>query len=382
MTPHKLVVEATRQRAQARLRPAHMQRVLPRGHAAIAGLGVAVPPSHSQQELWDGFFSEHYQGRRTFERVWAGCGVESRHGVADRFGLEVSTWSTERRMRQFVEDALPLGARAIRTALAGAGLSAADVDQLTVVSCTGYATPGLDTLLIEELGLDARVQRLHIGHMGCHAALPGLTVVSDGAVARGQVGVLLCVELTSLHIQPATADIRQLLVHALFSDAAAALVVVPPGAGGGTARLEIIDFASTTEAASAQMMTWGITDLGFAMGLSTKVPNVVRRHVRHVVSELLARHGLTTRDIAAWAVHPGGPEILDVVQDQLGLATGALDPSRAVLRDHGNCSSPTVLLVLDQIVAGTPPAPGELIVALAFGPGLTLCATLLRACRA
>jgi predicted naringenin-chalcone synthase len=379
MTPHELAVEATRTRTQQHLRPAHSRRVAPRGHAVIAGLGVALPPSHSQQELWDGFFSEHYQGRRTFERVWANCGVESRHGVADKFGLEVSTWTTERRMRQFIQDAVPLGARAIRAALAGADLSAADVDQLTVVSCTGYATPGLDTLLIEELGLDARVQRLHIGHMGCHAALPGLTVVSDGAVARGQVGVLLCLELTSLHIQPPTSDIRQLLVHALFSDAAAALVVVPPGADVDAPALEVIDFASTTEAASAQLMTWDVTDLGFVMGLSTKVPDVVRRHVGHLVSELLARHGLTTRDVAAWAVHPGGPEILDVVKDELGLAEGSLDPSRAVLRDHGNCSSPTILLVLDHLVARRPPAPGERIVVLAFGPGLTLCAALLQA---
>jgi predicted naringenin-chalcone synthase len=127
------------------------------------------------------------------------------------------------------------------------------------------------------------------------------------------------------------------------------------------------------------MMTWDVTDLGFKMGLSTKVPAVLRRHVGDLVGELLARHGLAAADIAGWAVHPGGPEILDVVTDNLGLRADALDPSRAVLRQHGNCSSPTVLLVLDEILRRRPPAPGDHLVALAFGPGLTLCAALLRA---
>ena len=49
-----------------------------------------------------------------------------------------------------------------------------------------------------------RVQRLFVGHMGCYAALPGLGAVADFVVARGRPAVLLCLELTSLHVQPPT----------------------------------------------------------------------------------------------------------------------------------------------------------------------------------
>jgi predicted naringenin-chalcone synthase len=76
-------------------------------------------------------------------------------------------------------------------------------------------------------------------------------------------------------------------------------------------------------------------------------------------------------------VHPGGPRILDVVADRLALAPGALDASAAVLRDHGNCSSSTVLLVLDELTRGRTWSPGEHAVAMAFGPGLTLYVALL-----
>jgi predicted naringenin-chalcone synthase len=133
--------------------------------------------------------------------------------------------------------------------------------------------------------------------------------------------------------------------------------------------------AAHTDADSSRMMTWDVTDLGFRMGLSPEVPDVLAQHVRPVVTSLLARHDLEIDDVTGWAVHPGGPRILDVVGDRLGLPSNALDASEDVLRDHGNCSSATVLLVLEEVVRrGGATGP---VVAMAFGPGLTLYAALL-----
>ena len=119
-------------------------------------------------------------------------------------------------------------------------------------------------------------------------------------------------------------------------------------------------------------MTWDVTDLGFRMGLSHRVPDVLDGHVSQLVDDLLARHGLTRGDVDGWAVHPGGPRILDVIQTRLGLTDADLAASRGVLAEHGNCSSPTVLMILDALR----PAGPERVVALAFGPGLTLYAAL------
>jgi predicted naringenin-chalcone synthase len=129
-------------------------------------------------------------------------------------------------------------------------------------------------------------------------------------------------------------------------------------------------------------MTWNVTDLGFRMGLSPRVPDALARHVAPAVADLLAgpdsRAGdaVDQTDVVAWAVHPGGPRILDVVRDQLGLPDLALADSVRALAEHGNCSSATVLLILDELLR----RPGRLggpAVAMAFGPGLTLYAALL-----
>jgi predicted naringenin-chalcone synthase len=209
--------------------------------------------------------------------------------------------------------------------------------------------------------------------MGCYAALPGLGTVADFVVARGRPALLLCAELTSLHIQPASTrtDIQQMVSHALFSDAAAAVVLTPSTTAGYAVR----EVTAVTDTSTADHMTWEVTDLGFRMGLSSRVPQVLSLHVRTLVDDLLTRHDLTRDDVDGWAVHPGGPKILDVVSEELELPSDALAASREVLAAYGNCSSPTVLLVLDALWRR--PVPPRRVVMLAFGPGLTLYAALL-----
>jgi predicted naringenin-chalcone synthase len=338
-----------------------------------------------QQRLWDGYFKEHYADARLARKVWEHSAIETRRGVVDPTTEDISGWGTGARMQRFVAEAMPLGKEAVGAALADAGLAPEDVGLFTVVSCTGYATPGLDILLARDLGMDDGVQRLHVGHMGCYAALPGLGATADFVVARQRPAVMLCLELTSLHVQPATEsgrsgeptpeDLQQMVAHALFSDAAAA-VVLEPGAGTG---LEVVDTVARTDASTADHMTWDVTDLGFKMGLSPAVPDVLARHARPVVEQLLGRHGLAVQDVAGWAIHPGGRKIVDVVGEVLELDEELLAPSYDVLRDVGNCSSATVLMVLERLRQTRDLPPGSHVVAMAFGPGLTLYMTLLRA---
>jgi alkylresorcinol/alkylpyrone synthase len=338
----------------------------------LAGIGIAHPPALTQQELWDGFFSAHYSGvqHTLAKRVFANAGVVTRHGVINPMLEDVARWSTQTRMERYLTEAMPLGKDAISGALDAAGLAPDEVGLFVVCSCTGYVTPGLDILLARDFGMAADTQRLFIGHMGCYAALPGLGAAMDYVSARGRPALLLCLELTSLHVQPPTKDPQQIVAHSLFSDAAAAAVVLPEGRG-----YSIRDVAAITDTATADLMTWDVTDLGFRMGLSPEVPDVLASHVGGFVTDLLARHGLEPSDVDTWGVHPGGPRILNVVERELGLAPDALAVSRGVLAEHGNCSSPTILMIIDALRRRRPAS--KHLLGLAFGPGLTLYAVLL-----
>jgi alkylresorcinol/alkylpyrone synthase len=336
--------------------------------AVVTGVGSALPATFDQDVVWDGFFAQHYEGVRAARRIFASAGVRRRHAVASPMDEDISQWGTGARMERYVQEALPLGKQAVAGALDEAGLAPGDVGLFAVATCTGYATPGLDIRLAGDLGMADGLQRLLVGHMGCYAAIPGLAAVGDFVTARSRPAVLLCCELTSLHVQPARRDMEQVVAHALFSDAAAA-VVVEPGAAHGRRLAGVV---ARTDASTADHMTWDVTDLGFRMGLSPRVPDVLSRHVGGVVEELLSGAGLRIEDVAGWAVHPGGPRILDVVRDEVGLTEDQMAVSRRVLTEHGNCSSATVLLVLEEMADVDGP-----VVVMAFGPGLTLYAALL-----
>ncbi len=343
----------------------------------ITGQGTAVPQALDQATIWEQFFKPRMAENRVAEALFLKCGITTRHGVVDPLQEDVSDWTTGRRMRRYLPEARELGRQAVSKALADAGLRADQVGQFVVVSCTGYATPGLDILLADDLGMPAGVQRLIVGHMGCYAAIPALSSAADYVRANGRPSVVLCVELTTLHVQPAARheDLQQVVAHALFADAATAFVIEPDAPAG----LEVLQTAAVTAPGTAPLMSWDVTDHGFRMGLSPKVPDVLSVHVGDAMVDLLKPHRLEVADIGRWAVHPGGPRILDVIGERLQLPADSFDVSRKVLDENGNCSSGTVMMVLDETRRRQSPTSGETLVAMAFGPGLTLCSALLRA---
>ncbi len=116
-------------------------------------------------------------------------------------------------------------------------------------------------------------------------------------------------------------------------------------------------------------------DHGFEMGLAKQVPDLIRQDLRPWLSRWLDKHNLALADIGSWCVHPGGPRILEVVQEALELPAAALETSREVFSNYGNMSSPTVMFILQRLMERNAPRP---TVALGFGPGLTAEAALLR----
>jgi predicted naringenin-chalcone synthase len=282
--------------------------------------------------------------------------------------------TTGERMRHYARLAPPLALRAARTALERSPLRPADLTHLVTVSCTGFVAPNVDVALVRGLGLAPTVERTHVGYMGCHGALNGLRVARAYTAADPGARVLLCaVELCSLHYYYGWSP-GQMVANALFSDGAAAVVAAPAAAAPAGAWCAAAT-GSCLVPDSAGAMTWTVGDHGFEMTLARQVPNLIARHVRPWLAEWLAREGVDLAAVGSWAVHPGGPRILDAVEEGLDLPRQATAVSRAVLAEHGNMSSPTVLFVLERLRAAGAARP---CVALAFGPGLMAEAVLFR----
>ncbi len=130
----------------------------------------------------------------------------------------------------------------------------------------------------------------------------------------------------------------------------------------------VVDSRSSFYPDTESVMGWDVSERGFKIVLSAEVPEMVRRHLRRDVDAFLDEHGLVRNDIAAWISHPGGPKVLEAMQEALELPDDALEGAWRTLREVGNLSSTSVLLVLEETLR-SPPPPGSWGLMSAMGPG-------------
>lgn len=371
--------------------------------SAILAVGTAVPgPGHSQAQLVEFMKRAHGADSRLARRLdvlYRHSGIETRHSCLEDFGRSPEEFTffpphwdgalptTSDRMLVYRRAGLPLARRAIDAARAHVpGLDLARVNHLVVASCTGFYAPGLDVELTASLGLSRSVARTLVGFQGCHAGLTSLRI-ADG-ICRADPSALvlvICLELCTLHFQITPSE-DNLLANSLFADGASALLVGGAEWGakrggsafsgerrdGGAPRLEIAGTASWLEPGTEGEMAWELGETGFQMRLSGLVPRILGLNVGQFLASVLGLDAAAVRRMDFWAVHPGGPAILDQVERSLGLTPAQIAESRQVLRECGNMSSPTVCFILERILARLRPGSAARGAALAFGPGLTL----------
>ncbi|MDT0164830.1 3-oxoacyl-[acyl-carrier-protein] synthase III C-terminal domain-containing protein [Actinotalea sp. AC32] len=316
------------------------------------------------------------RSRALLEKVHASSGVTTRHLALplDRYPALTDFGSANDRFREIGTE---LAARAVRDALDLAGLAPADVDHLLLTSVTGVTAPSVDALVAARVGLRPDVRRTPSFGLGCAGGAAGLARVHDYLVGHpADVALLVCVELCSLTLQHGDSSAANLVASGLFGDGAAAAVMVGvdhPAAAGP----HVVGAASRLYPGTEDVLGWEVGASGFRIVLSAGLPDLVETHVAADVEGLLAAHDLKVEDVEAWVVHAGGPRILDAVQGALRLPATALDRSRSSLAEVGNLSSASVLDVLARVMA-QPPGPGSPGLVLAFGPGVSSEAVLLR----
>jgi predicted naringenin-chalcone synthase len=359
----------------------------------ILGIGTAVPAVSMTQgdvaEVNKLFCLGEDDRLRLIPALYRRAGVRTRHSVllqasqGEPLGRQSLYFkarhegdggpTTRERMEVYEREAPRLVVRAARRAVEDAGVEPGSFTHLVTVSCTGFHAPGTDAALIEELGLRRTVERTHVGFMGCHGALNGMRVAASFTRADPTARVLLCaVELCTLHFFYGW-DAEKIVANSLFADGAGALVGVANNGADGP--WSLVDNGTFLMPDSDDAMTWKIGDHGFHMTLSPRVPDLVRRNLGGWLEAWLADNGLRIDDVPTWAVHPGGPRILNAFEQAAGLDDGAVDVSRDVLAEFGNMSSATLLFILERLKRNSAPRP---CVAVGFGPGVAVEAALLR----
>jgi predicted naringenin-chalcone synthase len=358
----------------------------------LLSVGVATPANVIKQDealaLAQRICCTDDRQRRFAKVLYQHSGVTSRYGVlplaeADRWaphgplnadGSLNQGPSTEVRMDYYREHALPLAQRAAQLALERSGCMPAALTHVVTASCTGFTAPGVDLGLIERLGLAPTTQRVHVGYMGCHGAINALRVAHGLAHADIRNRILVCaVELCTIHYAFHWSNER-MLGNALFADGAGAVILGDEASSEDAATgWRLAATGSYLFPGTADAMTWSVGNHGFAMTISPELPSLIQANLGGWLSAWLDRNGLAINDVRSWAVHPGGPRIVEAVDAAMGLQREQTAVSREILASHGNMSSATVLFIIEALLARKAEPP---CVVLGFGPGLVAEAAL------
>lgn len=357
----------------------------------IASVASAMPEYRFPQGVitaaFKGYWNAKLQEPEKLDWLHSRVGVDFRHLAfpLDRYP-QFSTWGEAN--AAWLEAAEELGERAIDTALDRAGMSRQDLNALIVVSITGIASPSLDARLINRMKLRPDIKRTPIFGIGCAGGAIGLTRAADYALAYpDHTAAILCVEICSLTMQPEDFSTANLIASGLFGDGAAAVIVkgsrTAHRSANGSSRSsrpgpQIIGTGSVFYPDTEEIMGWDISETGFKIVLSPQLPELIKGRLAGDIDAFLGRHQLRRADIGNWVIHTGGPKVLDSIQGTLELKDSDMDRSWECLRQFGNLSSASVLLVLEEVLMNDTPPLGTYGVLMAMGPGFCLEMILLK----
>lgn len=357
--------------------------------AFIHNIATSVPEQIYKQDFLRDKMKEYITNNRStrsiIHRIYSRSGIDKRHTIVHDFNANgdprfffqkdgtLNTPSTGARNKLYAHHAKKLFADIARKLMEKHPyFEAKDITHVITVSCTGFFAPGPGYEIVKQLSMPQSVQRFHLGFMGCYAAFPALKMAHSFCAAnKNAVVMVICLELCSIHFQNSE-NIDQLISASVFADGGAGVLVSSKPTPKDQPVYKLENFATSIAEKSEQDMAWTIGDTGFNMVLSTYVPEIIESNIRSSIQPLLDTYRINYSDIKHWAIHPGGRAILDKIEKNLGMQPEQLASPRAVLSKYGNMSSATILFVLKHLLDQPAQNKTERVLAMAFGPGLTI----------
>ncbi len=240
-------------------------------------------------------------------------------------------------------------------------------------TCTGYIAPSPGQRLVSKKGGGTTTTITNAYHMGCYGAIPSIRMAMGHFAVEQEASDIVHTELCSLHFNPTLHSLEQLVVQSLFADGSIKYRL--SGRADGPC-LKILAIKENLIPDSTSKMSWLPQNWGFAMTISKEIPVLIRRHLPGYLDELARKAGPFDCKRARFAIHPGGPKIIEQISQSLGLEEWQIQHSKKILQTCGNMSSATLPHIWNEMLQDNELQSGEPIVSLAFGPGLTICGGL------
>ncbi|CAA2968463.1 chalcone synthase [Olea europaea subsp. europaea] len=300
----------------------------------------------------------------------------------NRHICEYKAPSLDARQDIVVVEVPKLGKEAAQKAIKEWGQPKSKITHLIFCTTSGVDMPGADYQLTKLLGLRPSVKRFMMYQQGCFAGGTVLRMAKDLAENnKGARVLVVCSEITAVTFRgPDDTHLDSLVGQALFGDGAAAVIVgSDPVIGVERPLFQLVSAAQTILPDSEGAIDGHLREVGLTFHLLKDVPGLISKNIEKSLTEAFQPLGISDWNSIFWIAHPGGPAILDQVEEKLALNPEKLRSTRHVLSEYGNMSSACVLFILDEMRKSATKegmsTTGEGLdwgVLFGFGPGLTV----------
>ncbi|GFZ10781.1 chalcone and stilbene synthase family protein [Actinidia rufa] len=317
-----------------------------RGPAEILGIGTATPPNcYDQADFPDFYFrvtnSDHMTHLKDkFKQICEKSTVKKRYMYLTEEILKDNPSlcsymgrSLDVRQNMVMAEVPKLGKEAAAKAIKEWGQPKSKITHLVFCTTSGVDMPGADYHLTKLLGLQPSVKRIMMYQSSCYGGGTGLRLAKDLAENNAGARVLLvCSEISAINFRgpPDTPPDwtnwwRRHFLGMLIS----ASQTIVPGSDGGI------------------IGTFG--EAGLTCHLIKDVPRLISSNIEKCLVDAFTPIGINDWNSIFWIAHPGGPAILDMVEEKIGLEKEKLRATRHILSEYGNMSSVCVLFILDEM---------------------------------
>ncbi len=258
-------------------------------------------------------------------------------------------------------------------------------DHIIHVTCTGYISPSAAQKIVAEKNWNHTTEITHAYHMGCYASMPAVRLAKSIVKSENEENKSFQVdivhnEMCGLHMNAQAQTPEQMVVQTLFADGHVKYSATS-GKNKNSLNLKVVTVLEKIVSESVGDMSWIPAPWGMQMNLSREVPGKIKPELKSFLVALCEKAKLSQMDIkdAVFAVHPGGPKIIDSVQEVLELTEDQIKESRKILFERGNMSSATLPHIWNEILESNYPV-GTKVISFAFGPGLTIFGSIFEVC--
>lgn len=341
----------------------------------IVSVGTAVPEYKFDQQAVKQVV--RYMFKEDFPAVERMLSIFDNSEISERYFCMPMEWFAEEhtfteKNQLYITHACSLGIKAITDCLARAGIETEEIDNIIFVSSTGFSTPSIDALILNQMKFKKHIKRTPIWGLGCAGGAVGLTRAFEYLKAFPRQRVLVvALELCGLTFQRGDYLKSNLIATALFADGAAAVLVCGEQAVEKNKTYPVmLNSRSTFWQDTLSVMGWQVDDKGLHVVFSKDIPTFVKTHLKSNVESFLADNNLTLKKLKHFVMHPGGIKVIKAYQEAFSINQEATLHAQEVINKFGNMSSPTIFFVLQRALQNCG-QKGELGLITALGPGFS-----------